>query len=59
MSLDKRRALTAIEQALTELRYGSIEIIVHDGRVVQIDRTEKLRLEGHAQAQVKHPVHAS
>jgi len=45
MSLDKRKAMAAIEQALSDLRYGSIEITVHDGRVVQIDRTEKVRLE--------------
>lgn len=29
--------------ALAELRYGSIEITVHDGRVVQIERREKIR----------------
>lgn len=58
MSLDKRKAITAIEQALSDLRYGSIAITVHDGRIVQIDRTEKVRLEN-VQAQVKHPVHAS
>ncbi len=27
------------------LRYGSIEIVIHDGRVVQIERKEKLRIE--------------
>lgn len=30
---------------LRELRYGSIEIVIHDGRVVQIERREKLRLD--------------
>ena len=34
-----------ILRALRGIRYGSIEIIVHDGRVVQIERTEKLRFE--------------
>jgi hypothetical protein len=34
-----------ILRALQGIRYGSIEIIVHDGRVVQIERTEKLRFE--------------
>lgn len=58
MSLDKRKAIAAIEQALSDLRYGSIEVTVHDGRVVQIDRTEKVRLES-LQGQVKQPVHAS
>ena len=35
----------AIAQALRELRFGSVEIIVHDSRVVQIERREKLRVE--------------
>jgi len=35
-----------IANALRGLRYGSVEIVVHDGRVVQIERKEKVRLEG-------------
>jgi hypothetical protein len=35
----------AIAQALRELRFGSVEIIVHDSKVVQIERREKVRLE--------------
>lgn len=31
--------------ALNSIRYGSVEITIHDGRVVQIERKEKLRLE--------------
>ena len=34
-----------IVRALKDLRFGSVEVIVHDGRVVQLVRTEKLRLE--------------
>jgi hypothetical protein len=30
---------------LQGLRYGSMEITVHDGRIVQIERREKMRLE--------------
>jgi hypothetical protein len=30
--------------ALRGLRYGSVEIVVHDARVVQIVRTEKVRI---------------
>ncbi|MBP1149701.1 MULTISPECIES: YezD family protein [Methylocaldum] len=33
-----------ILEALQGLRFGSVEIIVHDGRIVQIERKEKLRL---------------
>lgn len=34
-----------IVQILEDIRFGSIEIIVHDGKVVQIERREKLRPE--------------
>ncbi len=33
-----------IQDALRELRYGSVNIIVQDGVIVQVDRTEKRRL---------------
>jgi hypothetical protein len=32
-----------ISQMLEGIRFGSIEIVVHDGKVVQIERKEKLR----------------
>ncbi|MGZ3424381.1 MAG: YezD family protein [Polyangiales bacterium] len=32
-----------ILSALRGLRYGSVEIVVHEARVVQITRTEKVR----------------
>ncbi len=34
-----------IEAALHGLRFGSVEITVHYGRIVQIERREKLRLD--------------
>jgi len=34
-----------IANMLENIKFGSIEIIVHDSRVVQIERKEKLRLE--------------
>jgi hypothetical protein len=37
-------ALERIEEALRGLRFGSVLAIVQDGVVVQIERTEKLRL---------------
>lgn len=36
-------ALEAVAEALSRLRYGAIELTVHDGRVVQIDVTERQR----------------
>ena len=32
-----------IQRAIEQLRFGSIEITVHDGRVTQIERREKVR----------------
>lgn len=37
-------SLNNIREALLALRFGSVAITVHEGRVVQIDVTEKRRL---------------
>jgi hypothetical protein len=37
--------LESIAQAIRGLRFGSVEIVVQDGRVVQIERKEKFRLD--------------
>ena len=34
-----------ILRALQEIRYGSVEIIIHDSRIVQIERREKIRID--------------
>ena len=36
--------LLEIRDSLRGLRYGSVQIVVQDGVVIQIDRTEKRRL---------------
>ena len=36
--------LELIRRALAGLRFGSVEIVVHDSRIVQIERREKVRL---------------
>ncbi|HZF46641.1 MAG TPA: YezD family protein [Sphingomonadaceae bacterium] len=38
--------LASVRDALASLRFGSVSITVHEGRVVQIDVTEKRRLVG-------------
>jgi len=35
--------LSALSRLIREVRFGSIEIVVHDGRVTQIERREKVR----------------
>jgi hypothetical protein len=32
-------------EAVRGIRYGSVEIVIHDARIVQIERREKVRLE--------------
>lgn len=33
-----------IVSILQGMRFGSVEIVIHDGRIVQIDRLEKFRV---------------
>ena len=45
-SLERARdALDRINAALRGLRYGSVTAVVQDGVVVQVERTERFRLE--------------
>jgi len=36
----------AIARALSGLRFGAVEIVVHDGRIAHIERRERVRLDG-------------
>lgn len=40
---DEAEMVRRILRALTDLDYGSVEIIVHDSKVVQIERTQRSR----------------
>ena len=37
-------ALGVVKDALHKLRFGAIQLTVHDGKVMQIDVTERMRL---------------
>lgn len=37
--------LALVREKIESLRYGVVQLVVHDGRVTQIERTEKTRLE--------------
>ncbi|HYT59450.1 MAG TPA: YezD family protein [Haliangiales bacterium] len=37
--------LHLVKEQISSLRFGVVQIVVHDSRVVQIERTEKLRLD--------------
>ena len=38
-------SLASVREALLGLRFGNVSLTVHEGRVVQIDVTEKKRLK--------------
>ena len=40
-----RQLTQQILRALQEIRYGSVEIVIHDSKVVQIERKEKIRID--------------
>ena len=37
--------LREFAEALRSIRYGTIELVIHDGRVVQLERREKMRFK--------------
>ncbi len=39
----EQRTLPIIADLLRDIKYGNIQITIQDGRVVQIDKTEKFR----------------
>lgn len=34
-----------IRAALKEIRYGTVSLVIQDGKVIQIDKSEKIRLK--------------
>jgi hypothetical protein len=46
----KEKPLNTIEMqvaaAVQSIRFGSVEITIHDNKIVQIERREKLRFDG-------------
>lgn len=48
-SSETKRGLSLEEEiarAIRSIRYGSVEIVIHDSRVVQVERREKVRFDG-------------
>jgi hypothetical protein len=44
-----------LERALAGLRFGTVEITVHNARIVQIERREKVRLDDPSTAKPSAP----
>lgn len=37
--------LKEVDRLVNEVKYGTITIVIQDGKVIQIDKTEKIRLK--------------
>lgn len=44
-AVDDERVVSAIAAALKDLQFGAVEITLHNGQVVHIERKEKLRFQ--------------
>lgn len=51
-------ALQEIERALRDIQFGTIEITLHEGRITQIERREKVRFAADRQARAAPAVRA-
>ena len=41
----EKNYLEEIKKYVNEIRYGTVTVIIQDGKVIQIDKTEKIRLK--------------
>ena len=41
----EEQALGKIKESMKKIRYGALEVIIHDSKIVQIQCTEKFRIE--------------
>lgn len=37
-------SLTKVKEMVEDIRYGNVTLIIQDGKIIQIDKTEKIRL---------------
>ncbi len=40
----ERSHLDTLQKLLSDMKYGSITLIIQDGKIIQIDKTEKYRI---------------
>ncbi|MCX6024266.1 MAG: YezD family protein [Chloroflexi bacterium] len=45
VSREETAVLAEVLAALRSIRFGTVQMTVQDGKVVQIDKTEKMRLD--------------
>jgi len=46
LSAGEEELVSELVHALRTIRYGSIAVTLHDGRIVEIQRTERIRTSG-------------
>lgn len=37
-------SLTKVKEMIQDMRFGNVILIIQDGKIIQIDKTEKIRL---------------
>ena len=40
--------LSVVREKVETLRFGVVQVIVHDSKIIQIERTERIRIDGAA-----------
>ncbi|MDF2726007.1 MAG: putative small protein [Paenibacillus sp.] len=51
--------LERIAKSVNGIEYGNVMIVIHDGRIVQIERTERQRFDQEASHKLKTTKHAA
>jgi hypothetical protein len=49
--MEPKELLETILHAIRNLRFGTLEIVVHDSKVVRIERHERIRLDINSETQ--------
>jgi hypothetical protein len=45
LSADRQKLLMHVSELIDEIRYGTVVVVLQDGKVVQIETSEKIRLK--------------
>jgi hypothetical protein len=45
VSAERPEWLQVVQQQVTSLRFGVVQIVIHDSQVKQIEKTERVRLD--------------
>ncbi len=40
--------LSVVREKVETLRFGVVQVVVHDSKIIQIERTERIRIDGTA-----------